>query len=99
MTLEQVLAGNAMNLLRQDHGKAMRFYAMSWALHHYLTTAKHKWRDRFLAWESKCRGSLPGSKSTRTMGSAQAATAAFLLEFGKDLPTMEKAFQAWLAAL
>src|SRR5690606_32920039 len=58
MTLEQVLAGNAMNLLRQDHDHAMRFYAMAWALNRFLSTGSHEWQTRYLDWEAKCRGSL-----------------------------------------
>ncbi len=99
MTLQQVLAGNAMNLLREDHGKAMRFYAMSWALQHFLTTGKHAWQQRFHDWEAKCRGALLGSSSTRRFGSPGAATAAFLAEFGEDMPKMEQAFQRWLSEL
>jgi hypothetical protein len=99
MTLQQVLAGNAMNLLRQDHDKAMRFYAMSWALQRFMTTGEHAFKQRFLDWEAKCRGALPGAESTRKFGSAAAATKGFLLEFEQDLPKLEVAFQAWLAAL
>ena len=99
MTLQQVLAGNAMNLLRQDHSAAMRFYAMSWALQRFLTTGDHVWQKRFLDWEAKCRGALLGSDSTRQFGSAAAATQAFLAEFESDMPKLEAAFQAWLAAL
>lgn len=99
MTLAQILVGNAMNLLREDHVKAMRFYAMSWALQSFMTTGKHRWQQRFLEWEAKCRGALLGTQSTRKFGSPSAATAAFLAEFGKDMPLIETAFQAWLADL
>lgn len=99
LTLQQVLAGNAMTLLRQDHKKAMRFYAMSWAFHRYMTTQDHRWQKRFLDWEAKCRGSLIGVLSTRKMGTAQSATAAFMAEFDKDLVAIEGAFKTWLATL
>jgi hypothetical protein len=98
MTMGQVLAGNAMNLLRQDHAEAMRFYAMAWALQRFLVTGNHAWRQRFLDWEAKCRGALPGTASTMSFGSPAAATKEFLAEFDKDLPAMETAFQAWLQA-
>lgn len=99
LTLQQVLAGNAMTLLRQDHKKAMRFYAMSWAFHRYMTTANHRWKKRFLDWEAKCRGSLVGVLSTRKMGTAQSAKQAFMTEFGTDLKAIERAFKTWLARL
>jgi hypothetical protein len=99
MTLQQLLAGNAMNLLRQDHDKAMRFYAMAWAFQRFMTTKSHRWKKRFLDWEVKCRGSLFGADSTRRMGAAEGAAAAFLLEFGKDLKAIEAAFKTWLATL
>jgi hypothetical protein len=99
MTLEQVLAGNAINLMRQDHGRAMRFYAMSWALQRWLTTGDHAWRQRFDDWEAKTRGTLDGSSSTRSFGSPQRAQESFLAEFRKDLPAMDKAFQIWLMRL
>jgi len=99
LTLQQLLAGNAINLLRQDHNKAMQFYAMSWAFHRYMTTQNHRWKKRFLDWEVKCRGSLLGARSTRSLGSGRGATDAFLTEFGKDLKALEAAFKAWLAGL
>jgi len=99
MTLEKVLAGNAIQLLRQDHGKAMRFYAMSWALQRWLTTGEHKWRKRFRDWEARMRGTLDGSSSTRRFGSPQKAQQSFLAEFRRDLPAMDKAFQVWLMQL
>lgn len=99
MTLAQVLAGNAMNLMRQDHGKAMRFYAMSWALHRWLTTADQPWKKRFLDWEARTRGTLDGSSSTRRFGSPQKAQQSFVAEFRRDLPAMDKAFQVWLMRL
>ncbi|MFT4515920.1 MAG: hypothetical protein ACI89X_004201 [Planctomycetota bacterium] len=99
MTVEQVLAGNAMNLLRQDHDKAMRFYAMSWALQRFLTTGKHRWQKRFLDWEAKCRGTLLGTQSIRKFGSPGSATESFLAEFRRDMPLVEVAFQAWLTDL
>jgi hypothetical protein len=93
MTLAQILAGNAMNLLSQNHDKAMRFYAMSWALQRFLMTGDNQLRKRFLDWEAKCRGELLGSQSTWNFGSAG------LAEFRRDMPLTEKAFQAWLADL
>jgi hypothetical protein len=99
MTLAQILAGNAMNLLSQNHDKAMRFYAMSWALQRFLMTGDNQLRKRFLDWEAKCRGELLGSQSTWNFGSAGSATKAFLAEFRRDMPLTEKAFQAWLADL
>jgi len=99
MTLQQLLAGNAMNLLQQDHAKAMRFYAMSWAFHRFMTTGSHRWKKRFMDWEAKCRGALLGARSTRRPGTAEGATAAFLGEFGKELPAIEAAFKTWLARL
>lgn len=99
MTLEQVLAGNALNLMRQEHKQAMRFYAMSWALQRWLTTGAHKWKKRFRDWEAKTRGTLDGIRSTRSFGSPQKAKQSFLAEFRRDLPDMDKAFQLWLMQL
>ncbi|MFK7741654.1 MAG: hypothetical protein AB8H80_15155 [Planctomycetota bacterium] len=99
MTLQQVLAGNAIHLWRDDRDAARRFYAMSWALQRWLVSGEHRWRKRFEAWEAKCRGSLLGRTSTRGFGSPQAATAAFLKEFGADLDAMQKVFSAYLQTL
>lgn len=99
MTLQQVLAGNAMNLLRQDHKKAMRFYAMSWSFHRFMTTGNHRWKKRFVVWETKCRGTLAGVQSTTRLGTSGTAQQSFLAEFDKDLAAIEKAFKVWLMAL
>lgn len=99
MTLQQVLAGSAIQLLRQDKQEGLRFYTMAWALHRWLSTGEHAWRERFDAWEARLRGTLPGRNSTRGLGSPQAATEAFLAEFKDDLDVMQTAFAEYLRTL
>lgn len=99
MTLAELMAGSAEQLLAKDHPAAMRFYAQCWALQRWFLQPGNPFRARFLAWEDVCRGAMPGVSSTARFGDPAPATAAFVKEFGKELPAIERAFRDWLQTL
>lgn len=99
LSLRDLLAGNAEQLLAIDHARGMRFYAQCWALQRWLLLPSNPYRERFLAWEDECRSAMPGVMTTRSFGDGAPATAAFERAFGKDLPALENAFRDWLVGL
>jgi hypothetical protein len=96
MPLRELLAASAEQLLLKDHAKGLRFYTQCHALVRWFQLPDNPWRDRFLSWEDECRGALPGVQATARFGDPAPAAAAFEKEFGKELPTIETAFRAWL---
>lgn len=99
MPLAEFLAADPMRLLMVDPDKAHRFYAQAWAFRRYLTTPEAPYHERFLAYEAKCRGAMPGAASTVRYGDRQPAIAAFQAEFGHELAALEQAFFLWLKTL
>jgi len=99
LPLAEFLAADPFRLLLVDPDKALRFYSQAWAFRRYLTTADSPFHERFLAYEAKCRGAMPGAASTMRYGDPEPAIAAFQAEFGRDLAALEQAFLLWLKAL
>jgi hypothetical protein len=97
--LAEMLSGDALALIQTEKGKAARFYAEAWALFSWFrTAAKPAWRERFSAWEARCRGTaigaVPGEPNGRDMAPA---TASFAAAFDADLSAIEHEFRLWLA--
>lgn len=115
VALAELLAGDAEQLWREDGGKALRFYTAAWALQRFLNQADCPWRDDFLRWEARCRGTVLGNaggqgaagaggagkrkSATQGFGDHKPAAALFQDMFGARLEAIDKAFQAYVKAL
>jgi hypothetical protein len=99
--LSEMLSGDALKFLTADKSKGLRFYTQSWAFRRYLkSAAPGDVPARFRQWETLCRGAaLGGDYAKAREEDTTPAEQAFQKAFGKDLPAIEKGFQAWLAGL
>src|SRR5262245_46875307 len=70
MPLAELLAADAEALWQTDRDKALRFYAASWALQRFLLAPDCPWRDEFLRWEARCRGTVLGNSAGHGAGAA-----------------------------
>ena len=101
MPLRELLNGDAL-ALRAKGGNALEFYAQSWAFLRFMRTeANDDAREKFVLWETVCRGKALGAvlgKSTEDadVGPAQAL---FSKLFDAELDSLEVAFLAYLKTI
>jgi hypothetical protein len=98
LSLRELLDVRITLLLAMDRKKGIDYYAQCWALQHFLRQPECPWRERFTAFEARCRGQALGAPE----GGQQApnpvpATVEFTRQFGADLDAIDAAFRAWLA--
>ena len=101
ISLSELLGGDALKILTKDRAGGRRFYAESWAFLRWIRTASSpEMQSRFHLFETVCRGQALGAQAGKPREQdANPALSEFQRRFGADLPTMEKAFKEWLAAL
>jgi hypothetical protein len=104
--LAELLAGDAEALWQADSAKALRFYTAAWAFQRFLLQPGCPYREDFLRWEARCRGTVvgsgggaPGRSPLRSFGDRRPAQAWFDAQFGKQLPAMDAAFQKFVRGL
>jgi hypothetical protein len=98
--LQELLTLDALDLFIADRTRQRAFYAQSWALVTFLESeSAASFGERYLSWRSMCFGSAIGTDFQHPYESdEQKSEDLFLAQFEKDLPELERAFQAWLAA-
>jgi hypothetical protein len=96
--LKELLTLHALDVFG-DSTRQRRFYAQAWALVTFLENdAAGEFGERFAKWRAMCFGSAIGTDFSHPNESdEQKSENLFLAQFEKDLPELERAFQAWLA--
>lgn len=111
--LADLLAGDAEQLWRQDADQALRFYTAAWALQRFLNRPDCPWREDFLRWEARCRGTALGNaadgggaagagkrvSATQGFGDRKPAQTLFAEMFGAKVDAIDKAFQDYVKTL
>jgi hypothetical protein len=101
IALRDLIAANALELIRANKELAALFYAQSWAFRRFLHDgAPPEITKRFRAWEVGVRGAAVGAQAGQR-DSRNQAPAAQLFEngFGAELPQLEEGFKAYLEKL
>jgi hypothetical protein len=70
LPLAELLAGDAEELWAKDPPKALRFYTAAWAFQRFLRSVGCPWREEFLRWEARCRGTVLGNAQIQPGGAA-----------------------------